>query len=139
MRSLPKARQWRSACCYNGIDVAVTSEGGSGANWNFVEGVTVLYPPGYSTNFIDAPSPLQVLFFKAIAYRYSSDGLALPAHTSAGWSFLQGNDDSLDAGWASHVRYEDIVAWPGDKCAVIQLSWYAAAGMVIEDVTVPAG
>ena len=42
MRSLPKARQWRSACCYNGIDVAVTSEGGSGANWNFLEGVTVL-------------------------------------------------------------------------------------------------
>ena len=119
---------------YNGIDFAVTSDGGSGANWNLVEGVTVLYPPGYSTNFIDAPSPLQVLFFKAIAYRYSSDGLALPAHSSARWSFLKVNDDSLNAGWASHVRYQDIVTWPGDNSAVIQLSWGAAAGMVIEDV-----
>lgn len=93
-----------------------------------------MYPPGYSTNLITART-VYVTNFKSVAYRFSSDGLAIPNQGVAQQSFLKVNDDSLNAAWASHVLYRDIQFWPGDNAAVMQLSWGAKLGFVVEDVT----
>mmetsp|Transcript_3646 Transcript_3646/g.13353 ORF Transcript_3646/g.13353 Transcript_3646/m.13353 type:complete len:246 (-) Transcript_3646:55-792(-) len=73
---------------------------------------------------------------EGVAYRYSTDGLALPHFGTARHCFFRVNDDSLNAGWASDTTYEDIVLWPGTNGAMVQLSWGASAGEVIDRVTV---